>query len=96
MPRKNPGLKVVGPAVVGKPTPPPGLASDGLELWHSIRDEYDVTDAGGLQLLKQAAQTADRIAEARRIIDARARLCRPAQAYGRIRLARSSVISGPS
>jgi hypothetical protein len=69
MARKQPKLTLVGPAVVGKPTPPPGLASDGLELWTTIRDEYDVSDSGGLQLLKQAAQCADRIASARRQID---------------------------
>jgi hypothetical protein len=69
MPRKAPSLKVVAPALVDRPTPPEHLGDDGRRLWEQVQLEYQITDPGGLELLRQAAEAADRIASVRRQID---------------------------
>jgi hypothetical protein len=38
-------------------------------LWNGIQGEYSITDPGGLELLRQAAEAADRVASVRRQID---------------------------
>jgi Phage terminase, small subunit len=43
------------------PTPPP-LGEDGMKLWRRITNEYDVSDAGGFEMLKQACEAADDLA----------------------------------
>jgi hypothetical protein len=61
-------LAIVGPPapVVGAPVPVPPppreLGASGLALWNSIQGEYRISDAGGIELLLQACQAADRLA----------------------------------
>ena len=71
MARKTP-LKLVGtkPAPsAARPEPPAHLAEDGLALWRGVQAEYQITDPGGLELLRQASECADRIASVRKQID---------------------------
>ena len=51
------------------PEPPAHLGEDGLSLWRGIRREYNIDDPAGLELLRQAAECADRIASVRQQID---------------------------
>jgi hypothetical protein len=71
MPRKTP-LKLVdaevSPGVTG-PQPPKHLGEDGLALWQGIQRDYGIDDPAGLELLRQAAEAADRIASVRAQID---------------------------
>jgi hypothetical protein len=72
MPRKQPALKVVGTKSAGAasgPQPPSHLGPDGLALWHGVQVEYRIDDPAGLELLRQAAEAADRIASVRKQID---------------------------
>jgi hypothetical protein len=48
---------------------PEHLGEAGRELWSSIQESYAISDPGGLALLRQAAEAADRIASVRRQID---------------------------
>src|SRR5687768_1962465 len=48
---------------------PEHLGAAGRELWASIQASYAIADPGGLALLQQAAEAADRIASVRRQID---------------------------
>jgi hypothetical protein len=71
MARKTP-LKLVGSkpsSGVGKPQPPPHLGADGMALWCGVQAEYSIDDPAGLELLRQAAECADRIASVRQQID---------------------------
>ena len=65
---KKPELTVVDPTS-SLPTPPANLGHAGAALWHSIMNEYDVSDAGGRALLEQAALAADRADRLRTEID---------------------------
>jgi hypothetical protein len=71
MPRKS-SLKLVdtksGPEFTS-PEPPAHLGEDGLALWRGIHTDYGIDDPAGLELLRQAAEAADRIASVRRQID---------------------------
>jgi hypothetical protein len=72
MARKSPGLKVVGTAAEAKPqfpAPPPHLSEDGLALWVGVQAEYQIEDPAGLELLRHAAEAADRISSVRQQID---------------------------
>jgi hypothetical protein len=51
------------------PEPPEHLSADGLALWRGIQEEYGIDDSAGLELLRQAAECADRIASVRQQID---------------------------
>jgi hypothetical protein len=44
------------------------LGKAGRTLWHRIRSEYDVTDAGGEEMLFQICAAADRADECAKII----------------------------
>ena len=71
MARKT-SLKLVGSKAApssARPAPPAHLGSDGLALWRGIQSEYQIDDPAGLELLRQAAEAADRIASVRRQID---------------------------
>ena len=48
---------------------PEHLGAAGRELWSSIQESYAISDPGGMALLQQAAEAADRIASVRRQID---------------------------
>jgi hypothetical protein len=71
MARKTP-LKLVGTEAAAKrklPAPPKHLGADGLALWSGVQAEYQIDDPAGLELLRQAAEAADRIASVRKQID---------------------------
>jgi hypothetical protein len=62
MPKSSkPPLSLVPPSATSPP-PPPGLGAAGLRLWRSIQGEVMIDDAGGLTLLLQMAEAADRAA----------------------------------
>jgi hypothetical protein len=69
MPRKTPLKLVTSKATAGTPQPPSHLGEDGLKLWRGIQGEYGIDDPAGLELLRQAAEAADRIASVRQQID---------------------------
>src|SRR5215203_5633745 len=50
------------------PTPPRHLGAAGKTLYRSIQAEYGIEDAGGLAILAQAADCADRLEAARQAI----------------------------
>jgi hypothetical protein len=65
---RKPPLKLV----VAEPLPagpPAHLGEDGKVLWLGIQREYGIDDSAGLELLRQAAECADRIGSVRRQID---------------------------
>jgi len=51
-------------------SPPANLGPAGLSLWNSIMSEYQICDIGGLELLRQACLTSDRVAGLSAAIDA--------------------------
>jgi hypothetical protein len=57
---KQPALTVVGPATAGA-RPSRELGRHGAALWASVTAEYEVTDAGGVEMLTQACLAADRV-----------------------------------
>jgi hypothetical protein len=66
---KKPDLTLVDPAADGM-SPPRRLGQWGLALWNSIMGDYGIADAGGRELLCQACEAQDRIADlAHRIED---------------------------
>jgi hypothetical protein len=42
------------------PSPPRKLGEHGLALWSRVNGEYDISDAGGIELLAQACAAVDR------------------------------------
>jgi hypothetical protein len=76
MPRKTPTKLHVVPAPTrpGMAAVPAHLGDDGRELWSSIQVQYEISDAGGLALLRTACEAADRIASVRRQIDSQGEL----------------------
>jgi hypothetical protein len=64
----KPKLSVVKPAQ-RTASVPEHLGAAGRELWASIQASYAIADPGGLALLQQAAEAADRIASVRRQVD---------------------------
>jgi hypothetical protein len=72
MPRKSPSLKLVGTDArpqVRLPQPPPHLGEAGSTLWRGIMRDYQIDDPAGCELLRQAAEAADRIDSVRKQID---------------------------
>jgi hypothetical protein len=66
----KPTLSVVPETgATGRP-PPRTLGKHGLSLWHRIVSEYDIGDAGGIELLCLAAEATDRAESLKREIDA--------------------------
>jgi hypothetical protein len=49
--------------------PPAHLGDAGRELWQTIQAGYQISDPGGLALLRTAAEASDRVASARAQID---------------------------
>src|SRR6516165_6003565 len=49
-----------GPAAT-RLSPPRKLGKSGLDLWNSIQSEFQIADSGGVALLMQACQAADRV-----------------------------------
>jgi hypothetical protein len=62
-PRK-PRLAVVGtePGATGM-QPPRKLGKLGRDLWATVQREFNVTDSGGVELLMQACEAADRVGQ---------------------------------
>jgi hypothetical protein len=46
------------------------LGEHGRSLWQRVQSEYDVRDAGGIELLVQACEALDRVGRLREQIDA--------------------------
>ena len=62
--KKPANLALIRPAPDPDPlAPPPDLAEAGAALWRSVQQQYAITDAGGLALLRLACQSVDRAAE---------------------------------
>jgi hypothetical protein len=53
---------VVGAPVAVPPPPPRDLGPSGMALWNRIQTEFRIADAGGIELLMQACEAADRLA----------------------------------
>ena len=68
--RPQPPLSIMSPPASTTADPPANLGPAGLSLWRSILAQYDITDAGGLALLGQAALACDRAERLRAEIDA--------------------------
>jgi hypothetical protein len=49
--------------------PPPDLGETGAQLWRTIQQQYLISDAGGLAMLKLACESADRAQSCRKLID---------------------------
>jgi P27 family predicted phage terminase small subunit len=58
-PKTGPSEALVRPL----PAAPKDLKKAGRDLWTRIQQEYGIRDSGGLELLAQACQAADRIAD---------------------------------
>ena len=68
---KKPSLTLVDPTQTALATlvsPPSNLNKTGRTLWQSVMNEYDIRDAGGLQMLQQICEAADRVQEFSAII----------------------------
>jgi hypothetical protein len=48
---------------------PAHLGDAGRELWTSIQASYQISDPGGLALLRAAAEASDRVASCRKMLD---------------------------
>jgi P27 family predicted phage terminase small subunit len=59
-------LDQTGPA----PGPPESLKRHGRALWSKIQEQYDIRDSGGLEMLGQACNAADRAAQCAKKIEA--------------------------
>jgi hypothetical protein len=55
--------------LIEPPAIPRGLQEAGQRLWTSIQTQYRIEDAGGLAVLQQCCEAADRAERCRRIID---------------------------
>ena len=60
MAKPQPPLTLVGPGATGTP-PPRKLGAAGQALWDAVTSEYEIRDAGGVEILAQAAQASDRV-----------------------------------
>jgi len=67
---KPPPLTVVGKRPKNVPHPPRKLGSAGEVLWNRIQADYQIEDVGGVELLMQACEAADRTQTLAAIIDA--------------------------
>ena len=52
-----------------RPEPPKGLSKPAREFWTRLQGEYEITDAGGLAVLEQAARAFHRAEDARAMLD---------------------------
>jgi len=55
--------------LIEPPAIPRGLQETGQRLWSSIQAQYRIEDAGGLAVLQQACEAADRAERCRKIIN---------------------------
>ena len=66
---KKPRLTLINPTASGVSPAPSELGNAGRALWASVMDEYQINDAGGIEMLKQCCLAADRAAACRAQID---------------------------
>jgi hypothetical protein len=59
---KKPPISLVTSPPSGT-VPPSQFGPQGRELWASITSEFDISDAGGVAVLKQVCEATDRIAQ---------------------------------
>jgi hypothetical protein len=62
-------LKLVKPTPATWPAPSRALGKHGRSLWNRVQSEYEVQDAGGLEMLLQACAALDRAENLRLEID---------------------------
>jgi P27 family predicted phage terminase small subunit len=65
---KKPRLTLVDQSAVTSLAPPSTLDKTGATLWRSVMAEYDIRDAGGLEILRQSCEAADRVQEFSQVI----------------------------
>jgi hypothetical protein len=66
---KKPKLSLVRPSLYPVPTPPRPLGQHGRQLWNSVHAEYEVVDAGGIEMLCLACASLDRAEQLKTAID---------------------------
>jgi hypothetical protein len=66
---KKPSLILVSPSPTSPNPPLRQLAKDGRALWDAITSEFDISDAGGRELLQEAAEALDRVQSLRVAIE---------------------------
>jgi hypothetical protein len=66
---KKPPLKLMQPSSATWAAPSRTLGRHGRSLWDRVQSEYEVQDAGGLEMLAQACQALDRAENLRLEID---------------------------
>jgi hypothetical protein len=57
----KPVLKVVGSSTFTGQAPPRKLGNHGANLWRTVTSEYDISDAGGIEILMQICSATDRV-----------------------------------
>jgi hypothetical protein len=57
----KPPLALIGSGAADDAQPPRKLGQHGMALWKAVTAEYTIQDAGGIELLCQACQAADRV-----------------------------------
>jgi hypothetical protein len=65
---KKSRLTLVDQSDVTSLSPPATLGQTGANLWQTIMTEYNIRDSGGREMLRQACEAADRVAEFSAII----------------------------
>jgi hypothetical protein len=58
---ENPSLRIVTPSTPTGTQPPRKLDEHGFNLWRTIMSEYDIADAGGIEILMQICAATDRV-----------------------------------
>lgn len=58
---KTPFKIVTSSPLTGQQPPPRRLGEHGLNLWHTITSAYDISDAGGIEVLMQVCAATDRV-----------------------------------
>ncbi|MDE5440525.1 hypothetical protein GWG65_03480 [Bradyrhizobium sp. CSA207] len=56
----KPALKIVSASTATTTQPSRNLGKHGLALWNKINSEYEIEDAGGVEVLVQICSTLDR------------------------------------
>lgn len=57
----KPTLKVVSSSAPVGQQPPRKLGQHGMALWRTVTSEYDISDAGGIEILLQVCRATDRV-----------------------------------
>lgn len=68
--RKKPSIALVSSPTASGPQPPKRLGEYGRALWDRVQREYEIADAGGVELLAQLCAAEDRAAELAASVDA--------------------------